>query len=479
MSLRITQEILYDNSLLYLQKGMRRLNNAQVPVLTGKVINKPSDDPVGTIRVMKYKEEHQGLKNFKKNIDLISGFQESSASALLSLSEQLTEARALTMQGATAGLTQSDRDTIAQQIDKILGEAVALSNTHFGGRYLFGGSHTDTAPYTLDGQSNVVYNGDNKTMRAWISPGTKGAFNIPGPEIFQVRTRGETLFNGNTGAASGSGMDSGIGDGLLVISHDTTTYAGGTGVAAGASSAAGDTIIGASGTHTLTVNVTSPTTGTVSLDGGPAVAYDTTAPDAADFQVTNDDGDMVYVNLTGALSSGTADITSTGTLSLDGGVTTTAINFSSNQVVFNSLDESVTNVDTTGIVRTGNEFLTYTGTLDLFEVLAAIRDDLMNTRGLSEEEQAASISARIGQLSDAHEDVITAMSEFGGRTMRLDMVRNRLDEFDLKLTELTAGLEEADITEAIMELELANQAMQIAQNVANKVLQATMTVNFR
>ena len=33
MSLRITQQILYDNSLLYLQKGIRRLNSAQIPVL--------------------------------------------------------------------------------------------------------------------------------------------------------------------------------------------------------------------------------------------------------------------------------------------------------------------------------------------------------------------------------------------------------------------------------------------------------------
>ncbi|MHC4942904.1 MAG: flagellar hook-associated protein FlgL [Planctomycetota bacterium] len=479
MSLRITQEILYDNSLLYLQKGLRRLNNAQVPVLTGKRINKPSDDPVNTIRVMQYKEEHQGLKNYQKNIDTINGFQESAAGALQSLSEQLTEARELTVQGANGGLTQADRDTIAMQIDKILGETIALANSHFGGRYLFGGSHTSSPPYTLDGQNNIAYNGDNKTMRAWISPGNKAAFNIPGPEIFQVKTRGDTIFNGNTGAATGSGMDSGVGDATLVVSHGTTTYTAGIGVTAGASSAAGDTIIGATGTHTLTLNVTSPTTGTVSLDGGPAIAYDTTAPNAADFQVTDDDGDLVYVDLTGALSSGTVDITSTGTLSLDGGVTTTAINFSSNQVVYNSLDESVTNVDTTGIVRTGNEYLTYTGTLDLFEVLTAIRDDLRNTRGLPEEEQVANISARIMQLIDAHEDVITGMAEFGGRTMRLDLVKNRLEEFDLRLTELTAGLEEADITEALMELELANQAMQIAQSVANKVLQATMLVNFR
>ncbi|MBU0753810.1 MAG: hypothetical protein KJ645_01630, partial [Planctomycetes bacterium] len=260
------------------------------------------------------------------------------------------------------------------------------------------------------------------------------------------------------------------------VAHGTTSYEAGIGVAPGTSSDSGDTIIGAAGTHTLTITVTSPTEGTISLDGGTAIPYDTTDTDADDFPVTNDDGDRVYVDLTGALSSGTVDITSTGTLSLDGGATTTTIDFSSNQVVHDSVNDKVTNVNSSNITRTGTEYLRYSGTFDLFEVLGAIRDDLLNTRGLTAEEQAESISSRIGELTNAHEDVLAAMSDFGGRTSRLEMTKNRLDDFSLRLTELTANIEEADITEAIMELELANQAMQIAQAAASKILQATMGV---
>ena len=36
------------------------------------------------------------------------------------------------------------------------------------------------------------------------------------------------------------------------------------------------------------------------------------------------------------------------------------------------------------------------------------------------------------------------------------------------------NIEEADLTEAIMELELANQAMSVAQSVATKIIQATL-----
>ncbi|MBU0753876.1 MAG: flagellar hook-associated protein FlgL, partial [Planctomycetes bacterium] len=202
MSLRITQQILYDNSLLYLQKGIRRMNDAQVPVLTGKRINQPSDDPFNTIRVMKFKEEREGIQNYLHNIDMVNSYQESSATALQSLSTQLAEAKSLTVQGASAGMNQSDRATLASQIDKILGEAVGLANTHFGGRYLFGGSHTSSPPYTMDSSGNVVYGGDSKVLYSWISPGSKAALNIPGPDIFQKRDRSETVYTGTTGAAT-------------------------------------------------------------------------------------------------------------------------------------------------------------------------------------------------------------------------------------------------------------------------------------
>ncbi|MFH2002627.1 MAG: flagellar hook-associated protein FlgL [Planctomycetota bacterium] len=478
MSIRITQDILYNNSLLYVQKGLRRVEEAQIPLLTGKRINSPSDSPFEMVRVLKFKDERNNLANYMSNIDMINGFNESGASTLQSLSTQLIEAKELAVQGASSGLSQADRNTLAKQIDEILNSTINMANTKFGGRYLFGGSDTSSPPYSLSSSGAVTYNGNNDITYAWISSNTKVAMNIPGPEIFQKITRGATVFNGNTGATNGTGADSGRGNATLSVIHGTTTYAAGTGVAAGASSASGDTIIGAAGTHTLTLTVTSATTGTLSLDGGTAVAYDTTAPDAADFMVTNDSGDRVYLDLTGALSSGTVNITSTGTLSLDGGSTTHAIDFSSNQTLPNPADGTVTNIDSSGIVRTGEEHLAYSGTFDIFQVLAAIRDDLYNTDGLSEPEQLASISARLTELTNAHEDVLASLSDLGGRSARLDMMSFRLEEYDLKIQSLTAGIEDADVTEAIMDLQMANQGMQLAQSVIAAIMQSSILGKF-
>jgi flagellin-like hook-associated protein FlgL len=123
--------------------------------------------------------------------------------------------------------------------------------------------------------------------------------------------------------------------------------------------------------------------------------------------------------------------------------------------------------------------LTYSGTFDLFEILMAIRDDLSNTRDLSDEEQLKSISSRLAELDDAHQDVLSALSEFGGRLLRLEMTEQRLESFDLKLAELLSEIEDADITEAIMHLEQATQGLELAQLVTNKIMQASLVGVFQ
>jgi flagellar hook-associated protein 3 len=479
MALRITQDTLYRTSLLYLQKGLQRLDNAQQPLLTGKRIGRPSDDPFGTVRVLKFREEQHNLENYLSNNEMVKGLLESGATALQSVSNLMAEVKSIAVQGASSTLNQEDRNTLASQIEHSLVELVSLANTHFGGRFLFGGTETTVTPYTYDGQNTVRYDGNDEVSYTWISPGTRIAMNIPGTEIFQKREREPTQFQGDTGAAPGSGSDSGIGNDTLTVTHDTTTYAGASGVAAGTGSAAGDTILGTSGTHTLTLNVGTPaTTGTVVLDGGQVYAFDTATDPAPDnFMVTNEYGDRVYLDLTGLAAgfSGTVDITSTGRLSTDGGVTTLDIDFSANQVVHDSATGTVTNVDSSAITRTGEEYITYTGTFDIFETLMALRDDLKNTRGLSTDEQQASIMSRILLIDDTHNDVLASLAEFGGRSLRLDMTKNRLEDFRVTLLGLVADIEEIDITEGIMHLEQASYGLELAQMVTNQILKSSLT----
>ena len=120
--------------------------------------------------------------------------------------------------------------------------------------------------------------------------------------------------------------------------------------------------------------------GTASLNGGPAISWTNTD---TNLQVVGPNGEVAYID-TSAITAGfngSVSLTANGTLSTDGGASTTPITFSSNQVVTNSQTGAVTNVNSTNIHQAGTDHLEYTGTLDAFQTLIALRNDLLNTRG--------------------------------------------------------------------------------------------------
>jgi flagellin-like hook-associated protein FlgL len=241
---------------------------------------------------------------------------------------------------------------------------------------------------------------------------------------------------------------------LLQVRHTLTTFAAGSGVSAGTSSAAGDTILGPAGAHQLILNDTSGTgvSGTVSLDGGEALAWSSADTDLV---VAGPTGERVHIN-TSAITpgfNGVVAITADGTLSVDGGASTLAIDFSANQVVTNSLDGAVTNVRSADIRRTGDEHIDYRGTYDAFQILLALRDDLRNTRGLGPFEQSQFITQRIEELDRIRGNVLEAVGEQGAALQNLDTLEAHARDLNVEVERLTGELEGADLSEVILQLQ--------------------------
>lgn len=145
--------------------------------------------------------------------------------------------------------------------------------------------------------------------------------------------------------------------GSVAVKHVLTTFAGDSGVAAGTSSVNRDTIIGPAGSHKLTIKDTSGngSGGTVALNGGAPVNF--TNADA-NLKVTGPAGESVYVDMTAikAKFNGTIELTATGTLTSDGGATSTPVDFTEKQIVTNSLTGETIVVDSTRIRKAGMHY---------------------------------------------------------------------------------------------------------------------------
>jgi flagellar hook-associated protein 3 FlgL len=467
MELRVSQQTIVNTAIYYEQQQTAALAHLQAQASSGNRILAPEDDPLGTVAVINYTAQDAGYSTDLGNINTATQALNVSVSTLQNVHDVLTQAKQLGIQGGNATNDATSLASLGDQVNALFQQLVTAANAKNGDQYVFGGTRTQAQPFVTDSAGNVTYAG--ASQRASIPVGSSQAVDTyyAGSEVFQPPSGGATVYNGNTGAEPGTGLDTATGQGTLTVTHTTTTYAGNSGVAAGTDSAAGDTIIGPAGANTLTFDGA----GHVALNGGPPVAF--TSSDK-DLKLTDPKGEVAYVDTTGVAGaySGTVNVTANGTLSAGGG-SGVPINFSGNQVVTGA-DGTVTNVDSTNVRQAGSDTLTYGGALNAFQVLQGLRDDLLNTRGLSQAAQLHSISNRLGELSQVDNNVLRVVGRQSASLQNLTGLQSQVQDVQLQTKQLSGGIQSADMASVLTNLQAQQNLLQATLDTTAKVFSTNL-----
>jgi len=95
--------------------------------------------------------------------------------------ELISDAKALSVQMSSATTGAAQRASASLTVQNILDEIVSLANTEVGGRYIFSGSKTDTAPFSSDG---ITYNGNDEPFAVKIGRDATVQVGRDGEEVF-------------------------------------------------------------------------------------------------------------------------------------------------------------------------------------------------------------------------------------------------------------------------------------------------------
>ena len=476
--MRVTSEMQNQQALRFLQLNYARMTKLQDQLATGKRIQRPSDGPADMVQIMQNRAEDLRLDTHLSTIRDAGVVLQTSVDAMTEAREVLTHARDIAIEVNSAAHAPASDGAFAHEIDVTLDRMLRVANRQLpDGRYLFGGTASATAPFAVTSTDSasrptgIAYRGSEQESEAVVSKGLSVGTLIPGSRVFQPRARETTVYLGSTGARAGSGTDSATARGTLLVQHTLTTFAGASGISAGTSSVTGDTILGPSAVHSLTITDTSGTgaSGTVSLNGGPPLTF--TSADT-DLMVTGPQGEVVYLNTTAIAPgfNGSVDLTATGTLSVDGGATSIPIDFSANQVVTDGTSGAMTNVDSSSIRQAGTEQLDYRGTADVFQVLMALRDDIRNTQGLSATERSEAITQRIAELDRINTGVVEAIGSQSVQAGYLSKLQDRTADIQLDLQKANDDLESIDLAATIT-------ALQQQENLYEMSLQLAVRIN--
>jgi len=171
MSMRVTTLMSSRATLRDLNDGLARLNRLQGQLSSGKQITRPSDDPYGTSRALALRGELGGLDQYRRNVDDGTAWLNSSDTALGQMSDVLARVRELLVSGGNDTAGAAARSAMADEIDQLAESVKQEADVSYGGRFVFSGTATDTAPYALGGAD--TYAGDTGTITRAIGPGVE------------------------------------------------------------------------------------------------------------------------------------------------------------------------------------------------------------------------------------------------------------------------------------------------------------------
>ena len=141
--MRVTQQMLYDNYISNMNSSLAKLMELNSQSSSMKRINKPSDDPSGTVRVLNHRDTLLAIGQYQENIDTAQGWLNASDENLLQVSNLLTQAKTLAEQAATGTLTDDNREQISYQVRSLFEQLIGLANLEYDGKSVYAGQKTD------------------------------------------------------------------------------------------------------------------------------------------------------------------------------------------------------------------------------------------------------------------------------------------------------------------------------------------------
>ncbi len=237
--MRITHRIMADNVRYNLQQNMYHLNNYSRQLSTGKVFDRPSQDPVGANKVMFYSASIVRNEQFRLNMNESRNWLDTTESSLADTLDVFQRVRELTVYGATDSLTNLDRSNIAAEVGELYDHMVGLANSTNAGLYIFAGHQTLEKAY----EEKKIYRAevsDNEVI-ALNNGSTKDVLSGEGMQngSYEVVIDFDESINNNNNNNNNNVRDAGIVTGQEYL-QDTATSIIGPGIRGGVTDNNGD-----------------------------------------------------------------------------------------------------------------------------------------------------------------------------------------------------------------------------------------------
>jgi|GEM_PF-676276 flagellar hook-associated protein 3 FlgL len=182
--MRIPDSKFFNIFLRYDRERVETLARKTEELSSGKSLLFPSDAPVESARVLRFKKLVSSFERFNRNIDVAKTNLENAESSLASAIDSAQTARVKIVELLNTGtMTEDDAKVMVDYLQQVKSYIIGMANTKIGDSYIFGGVKTNFKPFTEDG----VYQGEENVTTVPVANGVEVPINFNGGKIFGVK----------------------------------------------------------------------------------------------------------------------------------------------------------------------------------------------------------------------------------------------------------------------------------------------------
>ncbi|RSM26439.1 flagellar hook-associated protein 3 [Aeromonas salmonicida] len=183
--MRISTNQIQLSMLDNLQHGFGEYARLDRQISANKRILQPSDDPVGSVRLLGLRKEQVAMEQYQKNIANAKSQLSQGEQQLETMTNMLMRLRELTQTAATGSLSEDDRRAVASETAVIKDGLLDLANArNESGSSLFAGSQVSKTAIVKTPAGDYQYQGDALIREVSIAKGVTVGLNQTADQMF-------------------------------------------------------------------------------------------------------------------------------------------------------------------------------------------------------------------------------------------------------------------------------------------------------
>ncbi len=157
--MRVTQGMMTDSFLSDLFKANSRFQKLAKQMSSNKRITRPSDDAIGTTRSLKVRRDVSELDQFEKNVKDAQSYLRVIETSLSQIDTMYVRMQEIAEGALDGALSDEDRKSYSAEAKQLQNELLQVANNTYAGKYVFGGYNTTNAPFNVNSDGDILYNG--------------------------------------------------------------------------------------------------------------------------------------------------------------------------------------------------------------------------------------------------------------------------------------------------------------------------------